>query len=117
MLPRVVDVLNKSFYAESFLAHKGCAILALWLRKLPDGTLPNIELRTKLLDVMTRMPISTALLKEDLDATNYSDMMPEGKTPRLGEAVRIIMQNPDETVENKKLANRLVEKWLKEVLE
>lgn len=104
MLPKVITIMNKYQFAVHFITNEGCKALAAWLRPLPDGRLPNDHLRTELLRSMTRLPIT----KEALAAC-----------PRelsLGKIVAHLQHHPQETVDNRKLAGELVQKWVKQVL-
>jgi len=103
LLGKAVSVMQKFVFGELFVTYGGCRALALWLRSLPDGSLPNAHLRTTLLNAMLRLPISKEALQNC-------------KEPALGEIVQKLMKNPNETVDNRKTAGSLVQKWLKQVL-
>merc|ERR1719359_2700339 len=96
MLPRCVAIMEKFLFAEKFVANGGCRALALWLRPLPNGELPNAHLRTTLLNCMLRLPISKEALQNCKD-------------PPLGQIVARLKQNPNETVANRKAAGILVQ--------
>merc|ERR1719188_1802970 len=76
----------------------------MWLRDLPNGDMPNAHLRTELLRSMQRLPIT----KEALAACS--------KDRSLGVIVAKMRINPRETVQNRKIAQSLVQTWLKQVL-
>merc|ERR1719262_1174775 len=103
MLPKAVSVMQKFVFGELFVTYGGCRSLALWLRTLPDGSLPNAHLRTTLLNSMLRLPISKEALQNC-------------KEPPLGQIVAKLQRNPNETVANRKAAGMLVQKWVKQVL-
>jgi len=103
MLPKAVDAMRKWAFANYFVSQGGCLALAMWLRTLPNGMLPNVHLRTALLACMMRLPISKEAL---LDCKELS----------LGALVAGLRTNPSETVENRKTASLLVNKWVKQVL-
>merc|ERR1719510_727718 len=75
----------------------------MWLKPLRNGDLPAVHIRTKVLDCMSRLPIT----KESLGAA---------KDPPLGQIVARLSQHPKETVANRKIAAQLVQRWLKQVL-
>merc|ERR1719424_654606 len=103
MLPKAVSVMEKFVFGELFVAYGGVRALACWLRCLPSGQLPNAHLRSILLEMMTRLPITKEALQNC-------------KEPALGEVVAKLMKHPQETVPNRKLAASLVQKWVKQVL-
>jgi transcription factor SPN1 len=103
MLARAVSIMQKVVFGELFVTFGGSRALALWLKPLPNGQLNNVHLRSTLLTCMLRLPIS-------------KDALQNCKDPALGEIVKNLMQNPRETVQNRKTAASLVQKWIKQVL-
>jgi len=103
MLDKALMVMQKYAFAELFVSMDGCRVLASWLKPLPNGELPNAHMRTALLRIMARLPIT----KESLIAC---------KDEPLGAIIAKLSQHPKETVENRMLASQLVERWLKQVL-
>lgn len=97
--------MEKYAFADIFIANDGCSALASWLRCLPTGQLPALELRSELLQIMTRLPIS----RESLLGQKPTDI-------KLGSVVAKLQYNPGETIANRKLAAMLVQKWLKQIL-
>eukprot|EP00811_Abedinium_folium_P008772 NODE_18107_length_910_cov_2.828863.p1 GENE.NODE_18107_length_910_cov_2.828863~~NODE_18107_length_910_cov_2.828863.p1 ORF type:complete len:228 (-),score=88.42 NODE_18107_length_910_cov_2.828863:225-854(-) len=95
--------MQKYAFAELFVSMDGCRVLAMWLRSLPNGELPNAHIRSALLQVMLRLPIT-------------KDSLASCKEEPLGAIVAKLSQNPAETIQNRKAAGQLVQKWLKEVL-
>jgi len=104
MLKRVVAVMGKYQFAVHFVAFGGCKACASWLKPLPDGTRPNQHLRTEILRMVGRLPIT----KEAL--------MGCGRKYSLGKVIHGIQNDTEETVENRKLASMLVQQWLRFVL-
>jgi len=103
MLSKVVEVMGKQAWADMFVAYDGCRALGMWLQNLPNGVMPNVQLRTELLRMMLRLPIT----KEAL--ANCKD------TP-LGQVVAKLSRNELETVHNRTVASTLVRRWVKNVL-
>lgn len=58
MLSKAVSVMKTTAFSDHFVAGGGCQALGLWLRPLPNGTLPNFELRKQLLVCCSRLPIT-----------------------------------------------------------
>ena len=44
---------------DKFLTHGGLAVLQVWMNLLPDGNLPNLKIRTALLNIIKQLPIET----------------------------------------------------------
>ena len=63
MLPMLSTVLQKHHLQEKFLDQGGLSSLVNWLLPLPDGSLPNINVRTTLLTLLAHFPINVALSK------------------------------------------------------
>ncbi|KAG6962408.1 hypothetical protein JG688_00008620 [Phytophthora aleatoria] len=74
-------------------------IVKKWIQPLEDGALPNVGLRTKMLEMVSKMPV----FKEHL------------KRSGLGKVVMVLMKHPQETPENKELCRSLVERWSRAV--
>ncbi|TDH69293.1 hypothetical protein CCR75_005017 [Bremia lactucae] len=74
-------------------------IVKKWIQPLENGALPNVGLRTKMLEMVSKMPV----FKEHL------------KRSGLGKVVMLLMKHPQETRENKELCRSLVERWSRAV--
>lgn len=103
MLVEAVEVMEKYQFGDVFVTYNGCRALALWLTNLPNGELPSVHIRTALLRVMERLPITK------------DNLLSCGDLP-LGKVIAGLQQSPKETVTNRKLCQQLVQKWLKQVL-
>lgn len=103
MLPKAIAVLQKYAFADLFVSFGGCRALAMWIKHLPGGEMPNEHLRTSILNIMARLPISKEALANCRDEP-------------LGKVVAMMHQDKRETVVNRKVAGTLIQKWLKQVL-
>ncbi|KAG0611155.1 hypothetical protein M758_7G120000 [Ceratodon purpureus] len=101
MLPELWTVLQKRQLQMEFLDRGVLSSLKNWLEPLPDGSLPNMNIRTTLLKLLTDLPIDVELFerREQL------------KKSGLGKVVMFLSRLPEETPANKKLARDLVDKW------
>jgi len=104
MLPKIISIMTKYSFAVHFVTFDGCKALAAWMKNLPDGSLPNVHLRTELLRAMVRLPIT----KEAL--ANCS------KENSLGAVIANLQHAPGETIQNRRIASTLVQSWVKQVL-
>ncbi|GFZ08708.1 transcription elongation factor (TFIIS) family protein [Actinidia rufa] len=56
-LPLLTEVLSKKQLQQEFLDHGVLTLLKNWLEPLPDGSLPNINIRSAILKILTDLPI------------------------------------------------------------
>ncbi|KAA8522000.1 hypothetical protein F0562_012686 [Nyssa sinensis] len=92
-LPLLTEVLSKKQLQQEFLDHGVLTLLKNWLEPLPDGSLPNINIRAAILKILTDFPI-------DLEQYDRREQL---KKSGLGK--------DEETTSNRKLAKDLVDKW------
>ncbi|KAK1320329.1 hypothetical protein QJS10_CPA03g01585 [Acorus calamus] len=93
-LPMLTDVLSKKQLHHEFLDHGVLTLLKNWLEPLPDGSLPNINIREAILKILT----------------DY-DRREQLKKSGLGKVVVFLSRSDEETTSNRKLAKELVDKW------
>ncbi|KAH8936017.1 hypothetical protein BDL97_17G061700 [Sphagnum fallax] len=101
MLPELMHVLEKRQLQQEFLDRGVLSSLKNWLEPLPDGSLPNINIRTGILKLLTDLPI-------DVEVYERREQL---KKSGLGKVVMFLSRLPEETPINKKLARDLVDKW------
>ncbi|CAI5742389.1 unnamed protein product [Hyaloperonospora brassicae] len=94
-----LHILRKIQFQPMLLDFDLLTIVKKWIQPFEDGTLPNVGLRTKMLDMVSKMPV----FKEHL------------KRSGLGKVVMLLMKHPQETPENKELCRSLVERWSRAV--
>lgn len=106
-LPELWTVLQKRQLQMEFLDRGVLSSLKNWLEPLPDGSLPNMNIRTTLLKLLTDLPIDVELFerREQL------------KKSGLGKVVMFLSRLPEETPANKKLARDLVDKWSRPIFQ
>ncbi|KAJ4830482.1 hypothetical protein Tsubulata_012802, partial [Turnera subulata] len=90
-LPLLTEVLSKKQLQQEFIDHGVLTLLKNWLEPLPDGSLPNINIRAAILQILTDLPI-------DLEQYDRREQL---KKSGLGK----------ETTPIRKLAKELVDKW------
>ena len=61
MLKEMTTKLKEVDLHESFLRHGLLKVLASWLNLLPDGNLPNVTVRTAVIEAIRQLPIETDL--------------------------------------------------------
>ncbi|VFQ97918.1 unnamed protein product [Cuscuta campestris] len=101
-LPLLTDVLSKKQLQQEFLDHGVLTLLRTWLEPLPDGSLPNINIRAAILKILTDYPI-------DLEQYDRREQL---KQSGLGKVIMFLSKSDEETTANRKLAKDLVDKWL-----
>nr|GMD78067.1 protein IWS1 homolog 1 [Ipomoea batatas] len=100
-LPLLTDVLSKKQLQQEFLDHGVLTLLKNWLEPLPDGSLPNINIRAAILKILTDYPI-------DLEQYDRREQL---KKSGLGKVIMFLSKSDEETTSNRKLAKDLVDKW------
>ncbi|XP_052209479.1 protein IWS1 homolog 1-like [Diospyros lotus] len=100
-LPLLTEVLSKKQLQLEFLDHGVLTLLKNWLEPLPDGSLPNINIREAILKILTDFPI-------DLDQYDRREQL---KKSGLGKVIMFLSKSDEETIANRKLAKDLVDKW------
>ncbi|XP_057466818.1 protein IWS1 homolog 1-like [Actinidia eriantha] len=100
-LPLLTEVLSKKQLQQEFLDHGVLTLLKNWLEPLPDGSLPNINIRSAILKILTDLPI-------DLEQFDRREQL---KKSGLGKVIMFLSKSDEETTANRKLAKDLVDKW------
>lgn len=100
-LSLLTDVLAKKQLQLEFLDHGVLTLLKNWLEPLPDGSLPNINIRAAVLRILNDFPI-------DLDQYDRKEQL---KKSGLGKVIMFLSKSDEETTANRKLAKELVDKW------
>ncbi|XP_076906986.1 protein IWS1 homolog 1-like [Bidens hawaiensis] len=100
-LPLLTEVLSKKQLQLEFLDHGVLTLLKNWLEPLPDGSLPNINIRAAILKILTEFPV-------DLDQYDRREQL---KKSGLGKVIMFLSKSDEETTSNRKLAKDLVDKW------
>ncbi|PON63320.1 IIS transcription factor [Parasponia andersonii] len=100
-LPLLTEVLSKKQLQQDFLDHGVLALLKNWLEPLPDGSLPNINIRAAILKILNDFPI-------DLEQYDRREQL---KKSGLGKVIMFLSKSDEETTSNRKLAKELVDKW------
>ncbi|KAL3635773.1 Transcription factor iws1 [Castilleja foliolosa] len=95
------DVLSKKQLQQEFLDHGVLTLLKNWLEPLPDGSLPNINIRAAVLKILNDFPI-------DLEQYDRREQL---KKSGLGKVIMFLSKSGEETTSNRKLAKELVDKW------
>ncbi|KAL0371937.1 UNVERIFIED_CONTAM: protein IWS11 [Sesamum calycinum] len=93
-LSLLTAVLSKKQLQQEFLDHGVLTLLKNWLEPLPDGSLPNINIR--------------AALPIDLEQYDRREQL---KKSGLGKVIMFFSKFDEETTANRKLAKELVDKW------
>ncbi|KAG2270153.1 hypothetical protein Bca52824_064708 [Brassica carinata] len=92
---------SKKQLQTEFLDHGVLTLLKNWLEPLPDGSLPNINIRAAILRVLTDFPI-------DLEQYDRREQL---KKSGLGKVIMFLSKSDEETTSNRRLAKDLVDKW------
>ncbi|KAH9424543.1 protein IWS1 homolog [Dermatophagoides pteronyssinus] len=96
MMSLVETQLKKIDLREALLDSGILSVITDWLTRLPDGSLPHLQIREKLLRILSEFNI------DDIDRIKASG---------IGKAVMYLYKHPKETKENKKIAGQLIANW------
>ncbi|XP_019089106.1 PREDICTED: protein IWS1 homolog 2-like [Camelina sativa] len=100
-LPLLINALSKKPLQAEFLDHGVLNLLKNWLEPLPDGSLPNINIRTAILEILKDLRI-------DLDQDSRREQFIKRG---IGKVIMFLSKSDEETTPNRRLANDLVNKW------
>jgi len=107
MLPEVEVKLRQTELQELLLKNGLLKVLCMWLNLMPDGNLPNINLRSSLIRLIDILPVET----DDFDRKE------ELKRSGLAKILVFLTTIPQETGSNRAICKKLIEKWSRPVYE
>ncbi|XP_047326797.1 protein IWS1 homolog 1-like [Impatiens glandulifera] len=99
------EVFSKKHLQAELLDHGVLTLLKTWLEPLPDGSLPNINIREAILQILQDFPI-------DLEQSGIRDQL---KKSGLGKVIMFLSKSDEEIMSNKRLAKELVDKWCRSI--
>lgn len=102
MLREVELMVMKVSHREQLLDNMLLAIVKAWLDPMPDGALPNVQIRTSLLTILTSMRVDDDWV-ERLHGSQG-----------LGKVIHFLSRNDDHPP-NKRMAEKLMMKWARPV--
>lgn len=107
MLKEVSIILDRVDLYRDFFApgSQMMNVLRQWIEPLPDGSLPSLDVRTVILRALTRMPIDSEL----------DEIRMQLKQSGLGKIVLFLYKSEEEIPSNRKLAQSLVERWMRPI--
>lgn len=100
LLPNVVQSLQRKDMEELMLDNGILDAMRLWLEPFDDGTLPSVDLKLTLLDLLATMDIDTDHLRES----------------GIGRVIMFMYKCPREIPEVKRKSGALISKWCKPIL-
>ncbi|CAM0908207.1 unnamed protein product [Alopecurus aequalis] len=106
-LPLLIEVLSKKNLQQEFLDHGILTLLKNWLEPLPDGSMPNMNIRTAVLKLLSDFPL-------DLEQFDRREQL---KKSGLGKVIMFLSKSDEETTSNRKLAKELVDKWSRPIFQ
>lgn len=106
MLKKVEENLSIDNMHEDLMSGGVLGALRGWLEIMPDGSLPNSKIRTSILIMLDKLRV---------DCSN-EDHREQLKRSGIGRIVMFLSKLPDETQENRRLAQKLVQTWSRPIL-
>jgi transcription factor SPN1 len=112
MLAEVSEQASRVFLQPMLLEKDFLKVLVKWLHPLPNKQLPNVNIRSTILNILVQLPVSgeqriLSRRDRDYDGINTENIRESG----IGKAVKMLSNHPKETQENRKKANQLIERW------
>lgn len=101
-LPEVCSALRNRDLSECLLENGVLDSLARWLRPLPDGTLPSLNIRTEILGLLRQLPV---------------DPQRHLKENGIGSVIRMLANSKAETPANRTIARELYDSWTRTLFE
>lgn len=95
LMEKVITKLKNPNFAEYFLEADGLNVINRFIRKLPDGSWPLSNVRSKIFHLIYSLPCSTEHLR----------------STELGRTLTTLQTSPKELPENKKLIQLIKDKW------
>uniref|UniRef100_A0A8R1HYJ9 IWS1-like protein n=1 Tax=Caenorhabditis japonica TaxID=281687 RepID=A0A8R1HYJ9_CAEJA len=102
MLPEVKAMLLKAGIVDALIENGFMSALSEWLAPLPDKCLPALDIRITILKLL-HVPRFWKLDRSTL------------KQSGLGKAVMMLYKHPNETKDNKAIANKLIGEWARPI--
>jgi len=106
MLKKAQEALSIQKMHEYLMVGGILGVLKGWLEPMPDGSLPNTRVRGGVLSMLESLRINCA----------NEDHKEQLKKSGVGRLVMFLSKLPDETPENRRLAQSLVESWSRPIL-
>ncbi|GBE61575.1 IWS1 C-terminus domain containing protein [Babesia ovata] len=95
-----ISEFSKPAWRNWCIAEGGAVALASWIAPLPDGSLPTLSVRTKVLQIALQLPFQSTDLRDN----------------DLGRHVVALWKHPDECDSNRVLIRAIVQKWVRPML-
>lgn len=102
MLREVELMTMKVQYRDALIDSGLLPIFKAWLDPMPDGALPNVQIRTSLLNILSNIPVDEGWVEK------------LKKSQGLGKVVHFLSKNDDHRP-NQRLSEKLMEKWARPV--
>jgi len=102
LLPKLEAAFKTRDYHNAFIENGIMTAIADWLAPLPNNALPNLKIRTSLLQTLVDFPHCSI---ETLKASG------------VGKAVNRLLQHPKEMKDNKKLCKLLIRRYSKQIFD
>ena len=102
LMSSVIYELKKCHLLSAFVENGVLLSIAEWLTPLPDKSLPHLQVRSNMLQILESFPaLDSSMLRES----------------GIGKAVMLLYKHPKETRENRIRAGKLVNKWARPIFQ
>jgi transcription factor SPN1 len=112
LLPEVVQQATKIYMHSALIETDFLAILANWIALLEDGSLPNMNIRTAVLKILADIPVGgesgrLQQRRDDFDGIQKEHL----RDSKIAFHVKVLSEHPKEIIENRRIANGLLQRW------
>ena len=97
----------------TLVRHRVLGAFREWLDPLDRQKmiLPPVNIRTSLLQLLLEFPVQGEVIPPDEFGDFEGISTEDVKTSEIGPVIALLMRHPLETIENRRLAEKLIEKW------
>jgi transcription factor SPN1 len=112
LLPEVVKQATKIYMQSALIDADFLIYLSDWIAPMEDGSLPNMNIRSAVLKILTDFPVAGETFKLKQRRDDFAGIEKENlKESKIAQHVKILAEHPKETAENRRLANDLLQRW------
>eukprot|EP00127_Corallochytrium_limacisporum_P003714 Clim_evm46s152 gene=Clim_evmTU46s152 len=99
MLPQLKKIMGAEEMQRICVDEGILHAMRLWLELLPDKSLPSLDVRRTILEILQKVELSPPELKES----------------GIGKAIMVLLKHPKETKANKRICKLLVRNWSQQI--
>eukprot|EP01080_Neovahlkampfia_damariscottae_P003713 gene3713-6602_t len=112
ILSSVVAACSKSYLQPQLLEEKLLDVLADWIKPTEDKQLPNMNIRSAVFKILSEIPVKGVTKRVKSSQTDFDGIeVSHLRGSEIGKLIKMYSIHPKETMENRKMASLIIEKW------